>query len=88
MPAPPDEQSRRLGQPAALSTLDDHIHRDAEGSQSVAATPDGRLGDEATVADLDDYRSRRLARPWPGWWGGHELSTWTWAERTRRGCCA
>jgi hypothetical protein len=38
----------------------------------------------AIVTDLTDRRTRRLLAPWPGWWDGGELRTWTWAERTRR----
>ncbi len=36
------------------------------------------------VVDLEVERARRLLRPWPGWWGGLEVRSWTWAERSRR----
>jgi hypothetical protein len=38
----------------------------------------------AAVVDLTTWRARRLATPWPGWWGDAELRSWTWAERSRR----
>ena len=37
-------------------------------------------GPAAAVADLDAYRWR----PWPGWWGSHEMACWSFAERSRR----
>jgi hypothetical protein len=95
MPAPPDKRRRRQGQlPAPSRTPNGYI---AEGQLSLVANPDRRPGDPSTdgrVVDLDERRARRLSRPWPGWWGGHELSTWTWAERSRtaerprKRCCA
>jgi hypothetical protein len=39
---------------------------------------------DASVTRLDDWKASRLAAPWPGWWAGREMATWTWAERTRR----
>jgi hypothetical protein len=38
----------------------------------------------ASVTRLDDWKTSRLTRPWPGWWGGAEVRSWTWAERSRR----
>jgi hypothetical protein len=38
----------------------------------------------ASITDLADWRRRPLVASWPGWWGGVELGTWTWAERSRR----
>ena len=38
----------------------------------------------ASITRLDDCRPRRLLAPWPGWWGGAEVHSWTWAERSRR----
>lgn len=38
----------------------------------------------ARITDLADWRPRRLLAPWPGWWGGVEVRSWTWAERSRR----
>jgi hypothetical protein len=38
---------------------------------------------DASVTRLDDWKVTRLDTPWPGWWGGAELHSWTWAERSR-----
>jgi hypothetical protein len=38
----------------------------------------------SSVVDLQAWRRQRLTRPWPGWWGGREMATWTQAERSRR----
>jgi hypothetical protein len=35
---------------------------------------------DRVVVDLDVWRWR----PWPGWWGAHELRCWAVAERSRR----
>jgi hypothetical protein len=83
MPAPPDKQRRRLGQPAPSRPL----HRIRP---SIPAVPDSRLvaeSPDARVVDLEERRTRRLSEPWPGWWGDAELRTWSWAERSR-GCRA
>jgi hypothetical protein len=37
----------------------------------------------ASVTRLDDWKAARLAAPWPGWWAGREMVTWTLAERSR-----
>ena len=39
---------------------------------------------DASVTRLDDWRTRTLMAPWPGWWGDAEVRSWTWAERSRR----
>jgi hypothetical protein len=49
---------------------------------SLQAPPPGST--TASIIDLADFRHRRLLVPWPGWWAGCEMATWTWAERSRR----
>jgi hypothetical protein len=94
MPAPPRDKGGRRLRAAADGPDTPSDHNSAEGQTTIPADPDRRPVDGATVVDLDERRSRRLARPWPGWWGRHELTTWTWAERSRtaerppRRCCA
>jgi len=59
--------------------------------RNLTITDDAKVGASTTdvvdgvVVDLDDRRARRLLRPWPGWWGGRELRSASWAERSRRG---
>ena len=88
MPAPPDDKGgRRLRAADGPDTPSDHI---AGSTARIAADPDRGPVDGSTdgrVVDLDERRARRLTRPWPGWWAGQELTTWTMAERSRR-CCA
>jgi hypothetical protein len=38
---------------------------------------------DVIVTDLTTWRTRRLVAPWPGFWAGREMATWTWAERSR-----
>jgi hypothetical protein len=75
MRAPPDERTRPAVTPGAFRKL------------ILDGTSTSRIVDEddGLVVDLDGYRIRRLLRPWPGWWGGHELRSATWAERSHRG---
>jgi hypothetical protein len=47
----------------------------------------GEIAALDVVVDLDEHRTRRLARFWPGWWGDHHLATWTAAERSHCGKC-
>ena len=54
------------------------------GSGLISVAVAGHVGVHLVMVDLDGHRMRRLLRPWPGWWGGHELRSATWAERTRR----
>jgi hypothetical protein len=48
---------------------------------NTASIPHRGIGGE--VVDLEVERARRFATPWPGWWAGRELRSWTWAERSR-----
>lgn len=73
MPAPPDNGRRR---PRAEGGAKSRLITPTN-SQSIA---DAR---GAAVVDLDDHRQRRLLASWPGWWGGNEIRTWSWAERSR-----
>jgi len=48
-------------------------------------TPNSSDQSLARVVDIEAERHRRLAEPWPGWWGGAgEMRTWTWAARSGR----
>jgi hypothetical protein len=79
MRAPPDKRKRRPDQPAPrTNTLT------ADETRKVSDRVPDPADRGAAVVDLAERRIRRLTRPWPGWWGGHELRTWTWAERSRR----
>jgi hypothetical protein len=75
MRVPPDERSRPSATPGAFRKL------------ILNGTPTTRTADEGDglVVDLDGHRIRRLLQPRPGWWGGHELRSATWAERSHRG---
>jgi hypothetical protein len=77
---PPNGVERPNGQPGRSTT---RLLTDQTRISAIVAD-DG----DGVLVDLDDRRARRLLRPWSGWWAGTELSTWTWAERTRCGDCA
>jgi len=80
VPAPPDKGGGRGRHPA-------HLGRDTYQQQTPTPTT-GTTGvilaqRPDRVVDLDAWRLERLLAPWPGWWGGAELHSWTWAERSR-----
>jgi hypothetical protein len=70
-----NKRERRPAQPTLSSTLTD----DAKVAASITL--------DSVVVDLGSYWIRQLSQAWPGWWGGRELRSTTWAERSRyRGC--
>jgi hypothetical protein len=78
-PRPPNGVERPNGQHGRSTTTT--LTDETKVPRIVADDGDG------VVVDLDAARVRRLARPWPGWWGGREVASWTVAARSGcRGC--